>query len=76
MLCYNIPIMNSLTTTIWFFFIFILGLWLIATLVLNYHWKTYGIPESKIAFAKYLYLVGSSFFLVVLFLATLTFSLS
>ncbi|MCK9352075.1 MAG: hypothetical protein WCT49_06735 [Candidatus Paceibacterota bacterium] len=60
----------------WGMFVFVLGLWLIATMVLSYHWKTYETPESKIEIIKYAYLVGSSFFLVVLFLAALTFSLS
>jgi hypothetical protein len=60
----------------WGMFVFVSGLWAIATLVLNYHWKTYDIPESKTALIKYAYLVGSSFFLVVLFLSALTFSLS
>jgi len=61
---------------LWFLFVFVLGLWTLATIVLEYHWKAYGIPESKIAVMKYVYFVGSSFFLVILFLAALTFSLS
>ena len=61
---------------VWSLFALVVALWIIATIVLNYHWKTYNIPDSKIAFIKYVYLIGSSFFLIVLFLSALTFSLS
>ena len=60
----------------WGMLVSVLGLWAVATLVLNYHWKTYGVPESKIAAIKYVYLAGSVFFLAVLALAAFTFSMS
>jgi len=60
----------------WGMFIFVVGLWTIATLILNYHWKTYGVEPGKVIIMKYVYFIGSTFFLAVIFLATLTFALS
>lgn len=63
-------------TTVWIFFAFTVALWSVATLILEYHWKNYGMDDEKISRARLLYRGGSAFFITVIFLATLSFSLS
>lgn len=69
------PIPFSPTTIIiaasgvWAIFTFIFTLWLIATLILEYHWKRYAIDRKKITYVRFIYRFGSCFFLTIIFLA-------
>lgn len=61
---------------VWVAFALIVTLWVVATLVLTFHWKTYGVNPLRMAVMKYIYLIGSSFFLIIIFLSALTYSIS
>ncbi|MFA5831715.1 MAG: hypothetical protein WC878_07880 [Candidatus Paceibacterota bacterium] len=68
------PSFSITPASIWILFAVVAILWAVMTGVLNYHWKAYSIG-NKAVFMKFIYLVGSSFFLIVIFLSALTFSL-
>jgi hypothetical protein len=70
-----LPSVSITPASIWVLFAVVAILWVVMTGILNYHWKTYGIGAHKAAFMKFIYLVGSSFFLIIIFLSALTFSL-
>jgi hypothetical protein len=70
------PIFTLTPAIVWGAFGVILLIWVIATLVLDYHWKTYGIDKVKITVMRSAYLAGSIFFLAIILLSALRFSLS
>lgn len=56
-------------SAIWAFFALVMAIWIIATLVLEYHWKNYALDERKIMFVRLAYRTGSYFFLTIILLA-------
>lgn len=62
--------------TVWLFFAFIVLVWMLATLILEYHWKNYAVGEKKISRIRLSYRIGSAFLLIVLFLSVLAYSFS
>lgn len=75
----SIPSLPSLAitgTAAWMLFALVAALWMIATLVLEYHWKNYAVEEHRVAPVRFLYRAGSFFLLAIIFLSVLSFSLS
>ncbi|MBI2120419.1 MAG: hypothetical protein HYT94_02215 [Parcubacteria group bacterium] len=58
-------------STVWMFFALILAIWMIATLVIEYHWKSYATDTKKISSMRFAYRIGSYFLLAIIFLAAL-----
>lgn len=61
---------------IWLFFAFVILVWILATLILEYHWKNYAVGEKKISQIRLSYRIGSAFLLIILFLSVLAYSFS
>jgi hypothetical protein len=59
---------------IWVLFAFVTTIWVIATLVLEYHWKNYAINEQKISSVRFLYRAGSFFLLAIIFLSVFSYA--
>ncbi len=72
----SFPSLIITETTVWIFFAFVIAVWLIATLVLEYHWKNYTIDEQKITSVRFAYRAGSFFLLAIILLATISFLLT
>jgi hypothetical protein len=75
----SLPPLPSLAvtgTTVLILFALVVALWMIATLVLEYHWKNYAVGEHQVASVRLLYRAGSFFLLVIIFLSVLSFYLS
>jgi hypothetical protein len=62
--------------TIWIFFAFMAAIWAVSAPILEYHWENYGMNDQKISHARFIFRSGSFFIILVMFLATLSFSLS
>lgn len=71
-----LPTLAITGVLVWGLFVFVVILWVIATLVLEYHWKSYALGEQKISRVRLLYRTGSFFFLAIIFLSVLSYSLS
>lgn len=72
----SLPPLAINETAAWILFALVAGLWVIATLVLEYHWKNYAVGEHQVAPVRFLYRAGSFFLLAIIFLSVLSFSLS
>lgn len=74
----TLPSISSFSITpiaVWAAFSIVVTIWTAMTVILTYHWKAYSVGTIKTAFMKFMYFVGSAFFLIIIFLAALTFSL-
>jgi hypothetical protein len=72
----SLPTLSITGATVWMFFAFVIAVWVIATLVLEYHWENYAVNEQKIVSVRFLYRAGSFFFLAIIFLTVISYSLS
>ena len=71
----SLPNISITPIAVWVAFSIVVTVWTAMTVILTYHWKTYSVGTIKTAFMKFIYFVGSAFFLIIIFLAALTFSL-
>lgn len=73
---FSLPSIAITGTLIWILFAFVVALWAIATLVLEYHWNNYAVDGKKVTAVRLVYRAGSFFLLTIIFLTVISYSIS